>query len=104
MNRVQISQKLKYEPAQVTVMVYFSSMLLMFTYDGKVPLFEAMREAGFEAPYPCLDSECTVCKIKIEDGAVFQPHSGGLSKEELSSGYALACLATPITPLLKISI
>lgn len=86
-----------------TIFVYFQGLLFIFDYDGSNPLFEAMQDAGFQAPYPCRDSQCTVCKVKIEEGDVVQPHAGGLTMEEMKEGFALACLARPLSQILRIS-
>ncbi|MBC8952719.1 2Fe-2S iron-sulfur cluster binding domain-containing protein [Xenorhabdus sp. PB62.4] len=38
---------------------------------------------------------CGKCKIKLISGEVHLDHSGGISREDISSGYILACCSFP---------
>ncbi len=45
--------------------------------------------------YRCAAGYCGCCKVKLVSGQVFLDHSGGISREEIDSGFILACCAYP---------
>ncbi|MDR0217728.1 MAG: 2Fe-2S iron-sulfur cluster binding domain-containing protein [Enterobacteriaceae bacterium] len=50
---------------------------------------------GVKLKYHCASGHCGKCKIKLKVGEVDLRHSGGISREDISLGYILACCSYP---------
>ncbi len=62
-------------------------------------LLEAGLRLGAEMPFSCTLGGCGRCRVKVLEGQVSMPEPNGLLPEEIAQGYALACLAKPLTAL-----
>ena len=68
--------------------------------EGETVLEAALRE-GFMLPYGCRNGACGSCKGKLVAGRIDQgkyQHSA-LSEDERAAGYALFCVAKPLSDL-----
>lgn len=59
-------------------------------------ILSAARTEGVRIPYGCTFGVCGTCKVKKLSGDVHMVHSGGISDEDIESGYILACCSNPI--------
>lgn len=60
-------------------------------------LLEAARAAAVRIPAACEAGMCGTCKVKKTAGDVTMAHNGGITDEEIASGYILACCSHPLT-------
>lgn len=60
-------------------------------------LLEAARAAAVRIPAACETGMCGTCKVKKTAGDVTMAHNGGITDEEIASGYILACCSHPLT-------
>jgi CDP-4-dehydro-6-deoxyglucose reductase len=68
--------------------------------EGETVLAAALA-AGFHLPYGCRNGACGSCKGKLVAGAIDygKYQQGALSDDERAAGYALFCVARPLTDL-----
>jgi len=59
-------------------------------------LWEA-EDQGLELPYACRMGCCTACAVKVTEGEVDQYQALGVSRELREAGYALMCVAFPLS-------
>ncbi|MBL1274671.1 MAG: 2Fe-2S iron-sulfur cluster binding domain-containing protein [Ectothiorhodospiraceae bacterium] len=63
-------------------------------------LLDAALKANVILSYSCRDGRCGACKVKVVDGEVNQPNGQtGMSKDDYQDGFALACVAIPLTDI-----
>ncbi|TQS71734.1 hybrid-cluster NAD(P)-dependent oxidoreductase [Rhodobacteraceae bacterium] len=53
------------------------------------------RAAGLNIPSGCTFGVCGTCKVKKTSGEVHMVHNGGITDEDISDGYILACCSNP---------
>mmetsp|Transcript_12523 Transcript_12523/g.35187 ORF Transcript_12523/g.35187 Transcript_12523/m.35187 type:complete len:331 (-) Transcript_12523:45-1037(-) len=83
----------------LTVKIY--SHLQDKEFEVQVPedryiLWEA-EDQGLELPHACRMGCCTACAVKVTEGEVEQYQALGVSRELREKGYALMCVAYPLT-------
>lgn len=54
------------------------------------------RGAGIVIPSGCTFGVCGTCKVRKTAGEVHMVHNGGISEDDIDSGYILACCSKPI--------
>ncbi|QFT57674.1 3-ketosteroid-9-alpha-hydroxylase reductase subunit [Sulfitobacter sp. THAF37] len=54
------------------------------------------RGAGIVIPSGCTFGVCGTCKVRKTSGEVHMVHNGGISEDDIESGYILACCSNPI--------
>ena len=59
-------------------------------------ILAAARRAGLNIPSGCNFGLCGTCKVKKNSGDVTMVHNGGISDDEISEGYILACCSRPL--------
>ena len=59
-------------------------------------LWEA-EDKGLELPYACRMGCCTACAVKVKSGELFQYQALGVSRSLREEGYALMCVAFPLS-------
>jgi ferredoxin len=65
-----------------------------FTSDGKIPLLEAARNAGFILPSSCRNGTCRTCLCQLHSGQIrYRIEWPGVSPEEKKEGWILPCVA-----------
>jgi len=63
------------------------------------PLLIALERAGLVLPAACRSGECSLCRLKLISGRVFQPASARLRKSDRRFGYIHSCAAYPLEDL-----
>lgn len=54
------------------------------------------KATGLNIPSGCTFGICGTCKVKKLAGEVHMVHNGGISEEDIESGYILACCSNPL--------
>ena len=62
-------------------------------------ILRSFESHGEQLPFSCRNGCCTTCAVKIMSGQMDQADGIGLSKEMISKGYGLLCIAKAISPL-----
>jgi ferredoxin-NADP reductase len=70
-----------------------------FTVRSGETLLEAGLRAKVAMPFSCTMGGCGACKVKLYSGAVVMSEPNCLDEGERASGYALACISCPESPL-----
>lgn len=60
------------------------------------PLLNALERNGYGAENACRSGECSLCRIKLLSGHVFNPQEAHLRKSDRDFGWIYACVAFPI--------
>ncbi len=63
------------------------------------PLIGAFEKQGVGVPSLCRSGECSMCRVKILSGKVFQPAGTLLRKSDRQFGYVHACVSYPLEDL-----
>jgi len=63
------------------------------------PLLTALEKNGVVIPSLCRSGECSMCRVKIISGRVFQPAGVPVRKSDRRFGYVHACMSYPIADL-----
>ena len=62
-------------------------------------LLTALEKYGVRVPSLCRSGECSMCRVKILSGAVYQPPGIPVRKSDRQFGYVHACMSYPIADL-----
>ena len=68
-----------------------------FDVDANRPLLETLEEQGVDLPYGCRYGGCITCAAKVTDGQVDQAEQVALNNRQLNNGYAVLCVARPVS-------
>lgn len=82
-----------------TVTIEFNSWNKTHKGNTQEPILDQGEAAGLILPYSCRGGMCGRCKIKLESGEVRQLTDDGLTDDEKTDGYVLACSAIPQSDL-----
>jgi ferredoxin len=63
------------------------------------PLMVALEKRGTVVPSLCRSGECSMCRVKILSGKVFQPAGVPLRKSDRQFGYVHCCVSYPLEDL-----
>jgi ferredoxin-NADP reductase len=63
------------------------------------PLITALEKNGVTVPSLCRSGECSMCRIKIISGKVFQPKGVPVRKSDRQFGYVHSCVSYPLDDL-----
>jgi ferredoxin len=63
------------------------------------PLIFALEKNGIVVPSLCRSGECSMCRVKILSGKVYQPTGALLRKSDRQFGYVHACVSYPLEDL-----
>jgi ferredoxin len=63
------------------------------------PLLKTLEEAGITPPSLCRSGECSLCRMRVTKGRVFQPAGARIRKSDRELGYVHACVSYPIEDL-----
>jgi ferredoxin len=63
------------------------------------PLIVALEKNGIAIPTLCRSGECSMCRVKILSGKVFQPAGVLLRKSDRQFGYVHSCVSYPLEDL-----
>ena len=62
-------------------------------------LLTSLEKAGLAVPSVCRSGECSMCRVRLTGGRVFQPPQALVRKSDRIQGYIHACVSYPITDL-----
>ena len=62
-------------------------------------LLSALEKGGVVVPSLCRSGECSMCRLKILAGKVYQPPGVPVRKSDRQFGYVHACMSYPISDL-----
>ncbi len=84
----------------VTLTVYRPQGEIM-TIETRVgePVLTALEKAGLAVPNGCRTGECSLCRIRMTAGQVFQPSSSLVRRSDRALGYIHSCRAYPLSDL-----
>ena len=63
------------------------------------PLIKALEKNGVLIPSLCRSGECSMCRIKITSGKVFQPPGVPVRTSDKVFGYVHSCVSFPVTDM-----
>jgi ferredoxin-NADP reductase len=63
------------------------------------PLLVSLEKGGVVVPSLCRSGECSMCRVKILSGKVFQPAGVPVRKSDRQFGYVHACMSYPLEDL-----
>jgi ferredoxin-NADP reductase len=63
------------------------------------PLLVSLEKGGVIVPSLCRSGECSMCRVKVISGKVFQPAGVPVRKSDRQFGYVHACMSYPIEDL-----
>ena len=63
------------------------------------PLLSSFERAGLAPPSQCRSGECSLCRVRIDKGRVFQPAGVPLRRSDRAQGYVHCCVSFPIENL-----
>jgi ferredoxin len=61
------------------------------------PLLTSLERAGLAVENSCRSGECSLCRVKLLSGQVFQPPQVLLRKSDRQVGYIHSCAAYPLS-------
>lgn len=59
------------------------------------PLLNSMERNGYTAENACRSGECSLCRVKVVKGSVFNPPEAHLRKSDAQYGWTHSCVAFP---------
>jgi ferredoxin len=68
-----------------------------YVVEADRPLLDTLIERGVDLPYGCRYGGCITCAAKVTDGEVDQHEQVALNNRQLNHGYAVLCVARPVT-------
>jgi ferredoxin-NADP reductase len=63
------------------------------------PLLVSLEKSGVVVPSLCRSGECSMCRIKVLSGKVFQPAGVAVRTSDRQFGYVHACMSYPVEDL-----
>jgi len=60
------------------------------------PLLTSFEQAGLAPPSQCRSGECSMCRVRIMKGNVFQPSGVPLRQSDQDQGYVHCCVSYPL--------
>jgi ferredoxin-NADP reductase/ferredoxin len=63
------------------------------------PLLNTFEQAGLAPPSQCRSGECSLCRVRVLKGRVFQPAGVPLRQSDRTLGYVHACVSYPVEDL-----
>lgn len=63
------------------------------------PLLNSLERNGYTVENACRSGECSLCRVKILDGEVFNPPESLLRKSDKDFGWVHSCVAFPTTDI-----
>ena len=70
-----------------------------FTAPAGQSLLVSLEKNGIVPPSVCRSGECSMCRMKVQSGKVFQPAGVAIRKSDRNNGYVHACVSYPLTDL-----
>jgi ferredoxin len=70
-----------------------------FKAPAGTPLAVSLERQGVLVPSLCRSGECSMCRVKILSGKVFEPSGVPVRRSDRRYGYTHACVAYPLGDL-----
>lgn len=70
-----------------------------FTTRASEPLLNALERNGYGTENACRSGECSLCRVKLVSGSVFNPREAHLRKSDQSFGWVYSCVAFPTSDI-----
>ena len=89
-------------PGEVAADAVFSVRLSsgkIISAKASEPLLSSLERAGIVVENCCRSGECSLCRVKLLKGKVYQPEGVLLRKSDQDSGYIHSCAAYPLSDL-----
>jgi ferredoxin-NADP reductase len=64
-----------------------------------VPLLSSLEKNGIVVPFLCRSGECSMCRLKLTKGRVYQPPGTPVRSSDAKYGYVHSCVSYPIEDL-----
>ncbi|MDH3307802.1 MAG: 2Fe-2S iron-sulfur cluster-binding protein [Acidimicrobiia bacterium] len=68
-----------------------------YVVEADRPLLDTLSELGVDLPYGCRYGGCITCAAKVTAGQVDQEEQVALNNRQIANGYAVLCVARPLT-------
>ena len=68
-----------------------------YAVEADRPLLDTLEEHGVDLPYGCRYGGCITCAAKVTAGSVDQHEQVALNNRQLAHGYAVLCVARPLS-------
>jgi glycine betaine catabolism B len=66
------------------------------TAPATTPLLTTLEKNGITVPFLCRSGECSMCRVKLLSGVVYQPPGTPVRKSDAQFGYVHSCVSYPI--------
>jgi ring-1,2-phenylacetyl-CoA epoxidase subunit PaaE len=96
-----VKKEVSRQKSHVTIRLDGVSTDFLIPMEGPT-ILEAAIQAGADLPYACRAGVCASCRAKLVSGQVTMDQNYSLAKEELASGFILACQSHPASEELMI--
>ena len=63
------------------------------------PMIKSLEKAGLTLKALCRSGECSMCRVRVVSGRVFQPKGVPVRKSDMQFGYVHACVSYPLEDL-----
>lgn len=63
------------------------------------PLLNSLERHGYFVENACRSGECSLCRVKVAQGEVFNPPEAHLRKSEREFGWVYSCVAFPVSDI-----
>lgn len=70
-----------------------------FTAKAGEPLLNSLERNGYSAENACRSGECSLCRVKLVSGEVFNPPEARLRKSDKQFGWIHSCVAFPTSDI-----
>ncbi|MFT5593463.1 MAG: ferredoxin-NADP reductase [Oceanicoccus sp.] len=70
-----------------------------FTAKVGEPLLNSLERNGYAVENACRSGECSLCRVKVVEGEVFNPPEAHLRKSDKDFGWVHSCVAFPTTDI-----
>ena len=81
------------------IQIHYQNSEITVTGDNQQLLLDQAEQAGIAIPYSCRGGKCGRCKVKLIKGEVVALNNEGLTDDEQSEGYILACSCIPLSDI-----
>jgi len=71
----------------------------IFAVNAGTPLLTSLEKEGIVPPSICRSGECSMCRVKVLSGKVFQPAGTPVRKSDTRYGYVHSCVSYPLEDL-----
>jgi ferredoxin len=87
------------EPQTFTITAAYEGVTQTFPCRADQTVLAAAEAAGVLLPSSCCSGVCTTCAALLSQGSVHQPDAMGVKADLQEKGYALLCVAYPLSDL-----